>query len=101
MAKKKITPKKEKLSCREASSSTKEHSGKTRELLEELIRAGKVTKEEGEKFLKKFWKDTEEEREYLKERIEKFAGEVKERIGAPTREEFEELKKRVEKLEKR
>ncbi len=97
--KKKIS-KKEKISCCEVNTSNKEHSGKTRELLEELIGAGKVTKEEGKKFLKKFWKDTEDEREYFKEKVEKLAMEIKERIGAPTREEFEELKERVEKLEK-
>lgn len=96
----KKTFRKEKISCCEASVSNKEHSGKTKELLEELIRAGKVTKEEGERFLKKFWKDTEDEREFLKDKVGKFATEVRERMEAPTREEFKDIKKRVEKLEK-
>jgi len=65
----------------------------------ELIAAGKVTKEEGEKLFKKFWYETEDERDVLKEKISEARNDLKTALNAPSREEFEELKKRVKILE--
>ena len=69
--------------------------------IKEMIAAGKVTKQEGEKLFRKFWKDSEDERETIKDKLEEVGSDFKKLIDAPSREEFEALKKRVKELEKR
>ena len=74
---------------------------KMNKLVDELVVVGKVTKKEGEKFLKEIWRETRDERELLREGVEKIGKDLRKKIDIPTRKEFEALKKRVEALEKK
>lgn len=70
-------------------------------VLSDLVKGGKITAQEGEKIIKKIWKDTEDERAAIKKGFKKTVKRIEKRIDIPTREEFESLKKRVSAIEKR
>lgn len=73
---------------------------KTKELIDELIEKGKMSEEEGNKFIKDLKSETEKSRKEAEEEIRKMINNALKKMDVPTKEDYNRLEKRVKVLEK-
>jgi polyhydroxyalkanoate synthesis regulator phasin len=72
---------------------------KTKELIHELIDKGKMSEEEGNKFINDLKAETEKSRKEAEEEIKKMINSALQKMDVPTKEDYDRLEKRVKVLE--
>jgi polyhydroxyalkanoate synthesis regulator phasin len=72
---------------------------KTKEIIDELIEKGKMSQEEGNKFINDLKSETEKSRKDAEEEIRKMINSALKKMDVPTKEDYDRLEKRVKVLE--
>jgi polyhydroxyalkanoate synthesis regulator phasin len=72
---------------------------KTKEIIDELIEKGKMSQEEGNKFINDLKSETEKSRKDAEEEIKKMINSALQKMDVPTKEDYDRLEKRVKVLE--
>jgi polyhydroxyalkanoate synthesis regulator phasin len=72
---------------------------KTKEIIDELIEKGKMSQEEGNKFINDLKSETEKSRRDAEEEIRKMITSALQKMDVPTKEDYDRLEKRVKVLE--
>lgn len=73
---------------------------KAKEIIDELVQKGKMSEEEGARFMDDLRKETDKSRQNAESEMRKIIRKVLEKMDIPTKEEFARLEKRVKVLEK-
>ncbi len=74
---------------------------KFKKKIDELVKEDKISKEEGEKILKKFFEDAKKKRKKYKEKVKEVVNKTSEGMKLVKADELEKLSKRIEELEKK
>ena len=74
---------------------------KFKKKIDELVKDNKISKDEGEKIMKKFFKDAKKRKKKYQEKIKDVVKKTGEGMKLVKAEEVEKLSKRIEKLEKK
>lgn len=78
-----------------------EGSEKMKELVDDLVKKGEVSRKDGEKLLEDLLKRGEEARKGLSKRLSKGAENILDKADIATKEDIEKLNKRIAALEKK
>ncbi len=73
---------------------------KTVEIIDELIEKGKMSQEEGNKFMNDLKEETEKSGKEAEAEIKKIIKNTLQKMDVPTKEDYERLQKRIEVLER-
>ena len=73
---------------------------KTVEIIDELIEKGKMSLEEGNKFMNDIKEETEKSGKEAEAEIKKIIKNTHQKMDVPTKEDYERLQKRIEVLER-
>ncbi|RKZ22730.1 hypothetical protein DRQ18_02030 [bacterium] len=74
---------------------------RVRELIDEHVKKGRITREEGERIFETITKRIEESRKVLREEIRSVIKEVIEEMEIPSREEVREIKEKIDSLNRK
>mgnify|MGYP001811173193 CR=1 FL=1 len=74
---------------------------KADEMVGEVMKAGKVSRDEAEKFVNEMTEKSGKMQEYLKEYVQEYFDAYNKKVGIATKKEMDSLKKRVEELEEK
>jgi polyhydroxyalkanoate synthesis regulator phasin len=72
---------------------------KTKEIIDELIEKGKMSQEEGNKFIDDLKAETEKSKKDAEDEIRKMINNTLQKMDVPTKEDYDRLEKRVKVLE--
>ncbi len=72
---------------------------KVQDLVDDLVKQRKISREEGKKIVDEFWQDTETRKEEVEDRLSKTVENVVSRFDFLTGKDVEDLRERVEELE--
>jgi polyhydroxyalkanoate synthesis regulator phasin len=72
---------------------------KTKEIIDELIEKGKMSEEEGNKFIDDLKAETEKSKKDAEDEIRKMINNTLQKMDVPTKEDYDRLEKRVKVLE--
>jgi polyhydroxyalkanoate synthesis regulator phasin len=71
---------------------------KARELVDELVKQGEVSKEEGSKLLKEFLEKVDKNTQELEKKVNELLQKTLTKMNIPTKEELEKLRREIESL---
>ncbi len=74
---------------------------KAKELVDELVKKGELSKSEGAKLFKEFVAKTEENTKTMEKNVKEFVQKAFDKINIPTKDDFERLEKKVQALSAR
>ncbi len=72
---------------------------KVQDLVDDLVNQRKISKDEGEKIVSEFWKDTESRKEEVEDKLSKTVENVLQKFDFLTGKDVEDLRERIEELE--
>jgi len=72
---------------------------KVEELAKKIAEEDKLSKEEGRKLADDLLKQSDEATKNLKDQVEKFVGNILEKLNSPSRKDLQKLEERIKKLE--
>jgi len=73
---------------------------KIKELIDELVNNGKMTEEEGRRFMDELRKDTNQKKENMESEVKGIVERMLEKMDIATRKDLKKLEKRIDYLEK-